>query len=94
MPGLSNLSEMKDTICRNVSCVHTVLLISAVAGFVTGQQCVIPCAGDHVEHTAVIKDVQLFCLLFAYLFFDLCTSAPAIVIVCFFVFFSYVKKFP
>ncbi|GBN75839.1 hypothetical protein AVEN_174188-1 [Araneus ventricosus] len=47
--GLFNLSELKDTIRREVSYVHPDLLHSAVAGFVTRVLCVIPCGGD-VEH--------------------------------------------
>jgi hypothetical protein len=46
----SNLSELKDAIRREVSCIHPDMLHSAVAGFVTRLQCVIPCGGGHVEH--------------------------------------------
>lgn len=46
----SNLSELKDVIRREVSCIHPDMLHSAIAGFVTRLQCVIPCGGGHVEH--------------------------------------------
>lgn len=46
----SNLSELKDAIRRELSCIQPDMLHSAVAGFVTRLQCVIPCGGGHVEH--------------------------------------------
>ncbi|GFY33764.1 uncharacterized protein TNCV_4594761 [Trichonephila clavipes] len=46
----SNLSELKDVIRQELSCIQRDILHSAVAGFVTPLQCVIPCGGGHVEH--------------------------------------------
>ena len=46
----SNLSELKDTIRRELSCIEPDILHSAVAGFVTHLQCIIPCGCGHVEH--------------------------------------------
>ncbi|GFS68038.1 uncharacterized protein NPIL_207801, partial [Nephila pilipes] len=46
----SNLSELKDVIRRVLSCIQTVILHSAVAGFETRLQCVISIGGGHVEH--------------------------------------------
>ena len=37
----SNLSELKDTICRELSCIEPDILHSVVAGFVIRLQCVI-----------------------------------------------------
>ncbi|GFT96702.1 uncharacterized protein NPIL_559101 [Nephila pilipes] len=46
----SNLSELKDAIRREVPRIKPDILHSAVAGFVTRLQCIIPCGGGHVEH--------------------------------------------
>ncbi|GFU17559.1 uncharacterized protein NPIL_260071 [Nephila pilipes] len=46
----SNLSELKDVIRRELSCIQPDILRSAVAGFVTRLKCVILCGGGHVEH--------------------------------------------
>ncbi|GFV12646.1 uncharacterized protein TNCV_1388421 [Trichonephila clavipes] len=45
----SNLSKLKDVIHRDLSCIQSEILHSAVAGYVKRLQCVIPCGG-HVKH--------------------------------------------
>ncbi|CAL1262369.1 unnamed protein product [Larinioides sclopetarius] len=45
-----NLSELKDAIRRELSCIKPDIPDSAVAGFVTCLQSVITCGGGHVEH--------------------------------------------
>ncbi|GFV13800.1 DUF4817 domain-containing protein [Trichonephila clavipes] len=49
----SSLSELKDAIRREVSSIHPDMLHSAVAGFVTRLECLLPCGGGHVEHILV-----------------------------------------
>ncbi|GFX39327.1 uncharacterized protein TNCV_3860501 [Trichonephila clavipes] len=51
--GPSSLSELKDAIRREVSSLHPDMLHSAVAGFVTRLECLLPCGGGHVEHILV-----------------------------------------
>ncbi|GFU07945.1 uncharacterized protein NPIL_499611 [Nephila pilipes] len=47
----SNLSELKDEICLELSCIKLDILHSVVAGFMTLLQCVdVPCDSGHVEH--------------------------------------------
>ncbi len=90
LSGPSNLSKLKNVIRRELSCIHLDLLHSAIAGFVTRQQCVIPCGG---APTAVINDLEVFFTLFAYLFFKMFPSAPSVG--CFLSYFSSVlKKIP
>ncbi|GFX73465.1 uncharacterized protein TNCV_3402761 [Trichonephila clavipes] len=50
LSGPSSLSELKDAILREVSSIHPDMLHSAVAGFVTRLECLLPCGGGHVEH--------------------------------------------
>ncbi|GFU88140.1 uncharacterized protein TNCV_5074871 [Trichonephila clavipes] len=49
----SSLSELKDAIRREVTSIHPDMLHSAVAGFVTRLECLLPCGGGHVEHILV-----------------------------------------
>ncbi|GFX48412.1 uncharacterized protein TNCV_4614081 [Trichonephila clavipes] len=49
----SSLSELKDAIRREISSIHPDMLQSAVAGFVTRLECLLPCGGGHVEHILV-----------------------------------------
>ncbi|GFU86934.1 uncharacterized protein TNCV_3442041 [Trichonephila clavipes] len=49
----SSLSELKDAIRREVSSIHPDKLHSAVAGFVTRLECLLPCGGGHMEHILV-----------------------------------------
>ncbi|GFV43890.1 uncharacterized protein TNCV_485141 [Trichonephila clavipes] len=51
--GSSSLPELKDAIRREVSSIHPDMLHSAVAGFVTRLECLLPCGGGHVEHILV-----------------------------------------
>ncbi|GFW55288.1 hypothetical protein TNCV_116741 [Trichonephila clavipes] len=44
----SSLSEMKDAIRTEVSSIHPDVLHSAVDGFVTRLECLLPCGGGHV----------------------------------------------
>ncbi|GFW50760.1 uncharacterized protein TNCV_3590421 [Trichonephila clavipes] len=53
LSGPSSLSELKDAIHREVSSIHPDMLHSAVAGFVTRLECLLPCGGRHVEHILV-----------------------------------------
>ncbi|GFX76201.1 uncharacterized protein TNCV_2145051 [Trichonephila clavipes] len=53
LSGPSSLSELKDVIHREVSSIHPDMLHSAVAGFVTRLECLLPCGGGHVEHILV-----------------------------------------
>ncbi|GFW37102.1 hypothetical protein TNCV_5020001 [Trichonephila clavipes] len=53
LSGPSSLSELKDAIRREVSSIHPDMLHSAVAGFVTRLECLLPCRGDHVERILV-----------------------------------------
>ncbi|GFX91778.1 uncharacterized protein TNCV_3529771 [Trichonephila clavipes] len=53
LTGPSSLSELKDAIRREVSSIHPDMLQSAVAGFVTGLECLLPCGGGHVENILV-----------------------------------------
>ncbi|GFV44193.1 DUF4817 domain-containing protein [Trichonephila clavipes] len=53
LSGPSSLSELKDVIRREVSSIHPDMLHSAVAGFVTCLECLLPCGGGHVEHFLV-----------------------------------------
>ncbi|GFY03502.1 uncharacterized protein TNCV_3211391 [Trichonephila clavipes] len=53
LSGPSSLSELKDAIRREVSSIHPDMLHSAVAGFVTRLECLLPCGGGHVEHILV-----------------------------------------
>ncbi|GFX99259.1 uncharacterized protein TNCV_2494401 [Trichonephila clavipes] len=46
LSGPSSLSELKDAIRREVSSIHPDMLHSAVAGFVTRLECLLPCGGD------------------------------------------------
>ncbi|GFW28337.1 hypothetical protein TNCV_4640041 [Trichonephila clavipes] len=46
----SNLSELKDVIHQDLSCIQPDTLHSVVVGFVTRLQCVIPYGVRHVEH--------------------------------------------
>ncbi|GFT29676.1 hypothetical protein TNCV_4891011 [Trichonephila clavipes] len=50
------MSELKDAIRREVSSIHPDMLHSAVAGFVTRLECLLPCGGGHVEHILVGRD--------------------------------------
>ncbi|GFT32322.1 uncharacterized protein TNCV_4483601 [Trichonephila clavipes] len=52
LSGPSSLLELKDAIRREVSSIHPDMLHSAVAGFVTRLECIIP-RGGHVEHILV-----------------------------------------
>ncbi|GFX57602.1 transposable element Tcb2 transposase [Trichonephila clavipes] len=54
LSGPSSLLELKDAIRREVSSIHPDMLHSAVAGFVTRLECLLPCGGGHVEHILVI----------------------------------------
>ncbi|GFV48419.1 uncharacterized protein TNCV_3026891 [Trichonephila clavipes] len=51
--GPSSLSELKDVVRREVSSIYPDMLHSAVAGFVTRLECLLPCGGGHVEHILV-----------------------------------------
>ncbi|GFX26683.1 uncharacterized protein TNCV_1838591 [Trichonephila clavipes] len=53
LPGPSSLLELKDAIRREVSSIHPDMLHSAVAGFVTRLECLLPCGGGHVERILV-----------------------------------------
>ncbi|GFS64827.1 DUF4817 domain-containing protein [Trichonephila clavipes] len=53
LSGPSSLSELKDAIHREVSSIPPNMLHSAVAGFVTRLECLLPCGGGHVEHILV-----------------------------------------
>ncbi|GFV80905.1 DUF4817 domain-containing protein [Trichonephila clavipes] len=53
LSGPSRLPELKDAIRREVSSIHPDMLHSAVAGFVTRLDCLLPCGGGHVEHILV-----------------------------------------
>ncbi|GFV41133.1 DUF4817 domain-containing protein [Trichonephila clavipes] len=53
LSGPPSLSELKDVIRREVSSIHPGMLHSAVAGFVTRLECLLPCGGGHVEHILV-----------------------------------------
>ncbi|GFX86893.1 DUF4817 domain-containing protein [Trichonephila clavipes] len=53
LSGPSSLPELKDAIRREVSSIHPDMLHSAVAGFVTRLECLLPCGGGHVEHILV-----------------------------------------
>ncbi|GFV18589.1 uncharacterized protein TNCV_2872221 [Trichonephila clavipes] len=53
LSGPSSLSELKDAVRREVSSIHPDMLHSAVAGFVTRLECLLPCGGGHVEHILV-----------------------------------------
>ncbi|GFV96496.1 uncharacterized protein TNCV_1999481 [Trichonephila clavipes] len=53
LSGPSSLPELKDVIRREVSSIHPDMLHSAVAGFVTRLECLLPCGGGHVEHILV-----------------------------------------
>ncbi|GFV75687.1 uncharacterized protein TNCV_2812071 [Trichonephila clavipes] len=53
LSGPSSLSELKDAIRREVSSIHPDMLHSAVAGFVTLLECLLPSGGGHVEHILV-----------------------------------------
>ncbi|GFV49145.1 DUF4817 domain-containing protein [Trichonephila clavipes] len=53
LSGPSSVSELKDAIRREVSSIHLDMLHSAVAGFVTRLECLLPCGGGHVEHILV-----------------------------------------
>ncbi|GFW48981.1 DUF4817 domain-containing protein [Trichonephila clavipes] len=53
LSGPSSLSKLKDAIHREVSSIHPDMLHSAVAGFVTRLECLLPCGGGHVEHILV-----------------------------------------
>ncbi|GFW50589.1 uncharacterized protein TNCV_2888911 [Trichonephila clavipes] len=54
LSGPSSLPELKDAIRREVSSIHPDMLHSAVAGFVTRLECLLPCGGGHVEHILVL----------------------------------------
>ncbi|GFT28816.1 uncharacterized protein TNCV_3585341 [Trichonephila clavipes] len=53
LSGPSSLPELKDAIRREVSSIHPDMLHSAVAGFVSRLECLLPCGGGHVEHILV-----------------------------------------
>ncbi|GFV42456.1 DUF4817 domain-containing protein [Trichonephila clavipes] len=53
LSGTSSLSELNDVIHREVSSIHPDMLHSAVAGFVTRLEYLLPWAGGHVEHILV-----------------------------------------
>ncbi|GFV51927.1 DUF4817 domain-containing protein [Trichonephila clavipes] len=53
LSGPASLSELKNAIHREVSSIHPDMLHSAVAGFVTRLECLLPCGGGHVEHILV-----------------------------------------
>ncbi|GFV73300.1 hypothetical protein TNCV_3309281 [Trichonephila clavipes] len=50
---LSPVGTQKDAIRREVSSIHPDMLHSAVAGFVTRLEYLLPCDGGHVEHILV-----------------------------------------
>ncbi|GFT68479.1 hypothetical protein TNCV_4307602 [Trichonephila clavipes] len=53
---------MKDAMRREVSSIHPDMLHSAVTGFVTRLECLLPCGGGHVEHilnTETLESVSL-----------------------------------
>ncbi|GFV16382.1 hypothetical protein TNCV_1822891, partial [Trichonephila clavipes] len=50
LTGPSSLSELKDAIHREISSIQPDMSHSAVAGFVTRLECLLPCGGGHVEH--------------------------------------------
>ncbi|GFX54969.1 uncharacterized protein TNCV_3318861 [Trichonephila clavipes] len=50
LSGPSSLLELKDAIHSEVSSIHPDMLHSAVAGFVTRLECLLPCGGGHAEH--------------------------------------------
>ncbi|GFX50012.1 DUF4817 domain-containing protein [Trichonephila clavipes] len=54
LSGPSSLPELKDAIRREVSSIHPDMLHSAVAGFVTRLECLLPCGGGHVEHNILV----------------------------------------
>ncbi|GFW06490.1 DUF4817 domain-containing protein [Trichonephila clavipes] len=56
LSGPSSLLELKDAIRREVSSIHPDMLHSAVAGFVTRLECLLPCGGGHVEH--ILDEVE------------------------------------
>ncbi|GFX42045.1 uncharacterized protein TNCV_353521 [Trichonephila clavipes] len=49
----SSLPELKEAIRREVSSIHPDMLHSAVAGFITRLEYLLPCGGGHVEHILV-----------------------------------------
>ncbi|GFX95054.1 hypothetical protein TNCV_3046861 [Trichonephila clavipes] len=51
--GPSSLLELKDAIRKEVSSIHPDMLHSAVAGFVSRLEYLLPCGGGHVEHILV-----------------------------------------
>ncbi|GFU45010.1 uncharacterized protein TNCV_4235181 [Trichonephila clavipes] len=53
LSGPSSLPELKDAIRREVSSIHPDMLHSAIAGFVTRLECLLPCGGGHVEDILV-----------------------------------------
>ncbi|GFU72243.1 uncharacterized protein TNCV_369981 [Trichonephila clavipes] len=53
LSGPSSLPELKDAIRREVFSIHPDMLHSAVAGFVTRLECLLPCGGGHVERILV-----------------------------------------
>ncbi|GFW15922.1 uncharacterized protein TNCV_4431951 [Trichonephila clavipes] len=53
LSSTSSLSELKDAIRSEVSSIHPDMLHSAVAGFVTRLECLLPSGGGHVEHILV-----------------------------------------
>ncbi|GFW76868.1 DUF4817 domain-containing protein [Trichonephila clavipes] len=53
LSGPSSLSELKDAIRRELSSIRPGMLHSAVSGFVTSLECLLPCGGGHVEHILV-----------------------------------------
>ncbi|GFX22485.1 uncharacterized protein TNCV_3601161 [Trichonephila clavipes] len=53
LSGPSSLLELKDAIRREVSSIHPDMLHSAVTGFVTRLECLLPCGGGYVEHIMV-----------------------------------------
>ncbi|GFT32392.1 uncharacterized protein TNCV_4484181 [Trichonephila clavipes] len=53
LSGPSSLLELKGAIRREVSSIHPDMLHSAVTGFVTRLEYLLPCGGGHVEHILV-----------------------------------------
>ncbi|GFU80637.1 putative phosphoenolpyruvate synthase [Trichonephila clavipes] len=77
LSGPSSLSELKDAIRRELSSIHPDMLHSAVAGFVTRLECLLPCGGGHVEHILVAKHrKRVFSVLQNYKFPEIMKGTP------------------
>ncbi|GFX39410.1 DUF4817 domain-containing protein [Trichonephila clavipes] len=64
LSGPSSLSELKDTIHREISSIHPDMLHSAVAGFVTRLECLLPCGGGQT-YSGVIKFDSFLFIIYA-----------------------------